>query len=85
MLKFKIVASISGSELYRKWATDEISLLSVFIEAMENGVNYDDDEPTEERLLNRVMGVLPKGYILTHDKEEDIIDVWKQLYMSDKL
>lgn len=80
MTSFKIIASISGLDLYQKWATDEISLLSVFIEAMENGVDYDEDEQPEERLLNHVMGVLPKGYILSYDKEEDIIDVWKQLY-----
>ena len=79
MTKFQIIASISGSELYQRWATDEISLLSVFIEAMENGVEYDDDEKPEERLLNHVMGVLPKGYILSYDKDEDIIDIWKQI------
>jgi hypothetical protein len=80
MTKFQILASITGSDLYPKWANDEISLWNIVVKAFSDGVTFDDDEQPEERLLDRVMGILPNGYILTHDKEEDIIDVWKQVY-----
>jgi hypothetical protein len=80
MTKFQILASITGAELYQKWANDEVSLWTVACKAFQDGVTYDDDEQPEERLLNRVMGILPNGYVVTHDKEEDIIDIWRQLY-----
>jgi hypothetical protein len=78
MTRFQIFASITGAELYQKWANDEMTLLDVAVRAALYGVTYDEDEQPEERLLSRVMGVVD-GFILTHDKEEDIIDVWKQI------
>jgi hypothetical protein len=80
MTKFQILASISGAELYQNWAYDEVSLWTIVYKAFQDGVTYDDEEQPEERLLNHVMGILPNGYIVTYDKDEDIIDIWKQLY-----
>lgn len=79
MTRFQIIASITGEEIYPKWAKDEITLWDVAALACRTGVTYDDDTQPEERLLNRVMGILPDGHILTHDKDENIIDVWQQI------
>ena len=78
MTRFQMIASVWGDEIYRRWSNNEINLFQVVTYALSEGVDISDEQP-DEILLDGVMGVAG-GYILSYESQEDIINVWKQIY-----
>lgn len=76
MNTFRLESSYHKEGLYQSFVRKEISLCSILLTALREGAN--DQDYQEEMLLNHVMGVVGT-FILTYDKEDEVIDVWKQV------
>ena len=47
---------------------------------MWEGVNDYGDDASVVTSLDDVIAIIPGGYLLTYSKNEDIFDVWEQIW-----
>lgn len=80
MISFVLRASLNREGLYSEFCDGKIGACRIFTEALTNGVNDYDDDDVVRTALKDVVAIVSDRYLLTYSKNEDIFDVWEQMY-----
>ena len=80
MIQFAIRATLHKEGFFEKFSKGEIDACRIYSQAMWEGVNDYGDDAFMVTSLNDVIAIIPGGYVLTYSKDEDIFDVWEQIW-----
>lgn len=80
MIQFAIRATLHQEGFFEKFSKGEIDAFRIYSQAMWEGVNDYDDDAHMVTSLDDVVAIIPGGYALTYSKDEDIFDVWEQIW-----